>query len=76
MENNPADYSVTRRMLTGWFLPHVMDSVIPLVIVAQALSVAVRIACSCVGPDAIRQFCRPWNCTHTSTRTWLCPRLR
>ncbi len=43
---------------TGGLWPQAIDSVIPLVIVAQALSVAVRRAPSLVCADAIRQFFR------------------
>jgi hypothetical protein len=59
----------------GGLCPQAMDSVIPFVMVAQALSVAVRNAASFVGPDAIRQFFCPPNSTHTSTRCCFWPML-
>lgn len=46
-----------------------MLSVMPLEIVAQAVSVALRIASSSVFPDALAQFVRPWNVTQTSQET-------
>jgi len=43
----------------GGALVQAIESVIPEAINAQALSVAVRTACSRVEPDAVRQFVRP-----------------
>src|SRR3954447_2379510 len=62
-------------MLFGGVWPHAMESVMPLAMVAHALSVAVRKACCSVGPDAIRQLFRPWYSTQTSTRKRFSPRL-
>jgi drug/metabolite transporter (DMT)-like permease len=43
----------------GGLWPQAIVSVIPLAMVAHALSVAVRRALSRLGPDAVRQFVRP-----------------
>jgi hypothetical protein len=69
-ENGNPQEGYSHRTLAGSVLPHRMLSSRPKATWAQALSLAVRVASSRLGPEAMRQSFFPSNSMQTSQLTF------